>query len=96
VYFQGKTRYYPIDLYLTEKEFAGATVANPKKAYMEYHEMLEGIKEKAKAARDSLTIFSFEAFEKKGYMTASQRRCAQLLPQLFKRNGKGGEGWYSL
>jgi integrase/recombinase XerD len=70
VYFQGKTRYYPIDLDLTEKEFAGAIAANPKKAYMEYHEMLEGIKEKAKAARDSLTIFSFEAFEKKLYDTA--------------------------
>ena len=53
IYFQGKTRYYPVDLDLTEKEFAGATATNPRKNYLEYHEILEGIKEKAKAARDS-------------------------------------------
>lgn len=67
VYFQGKTRYFPIDLDLTEKEFEGATVPNPKKAYSDYHELMEGVKEKAKEARDSLTIFSFDAFEKKLY-----------------------------
>jgi integrase/recombinase XerD len=70
VYFQGKTRYYPVNLDLSEKEFAGATASNPRKAYVEHHELLEDIKEKAKAARDSLTIFSFEAFEKKLYDTA--------------------------
>lgn len=70
VYFQGKTRYYAVDLDLTKKEFAGATSTNPRKAFLGYHEMLEGIKEKAKTARDSLTIFSFDAFEKKLYDTA--------------------------
>jgi integrase/recombinase XerD len=59
-----------VDLDLTEKEFGGATATNPRKNYLEYHEILEGVKEKAKAARDSLTIFTFEAFERKLYDTA--------------------------
>jgi integrase/recombinase XerD len=70
VYFQGKSRLYPVDLDLTEKEFTGATATNPRKNYLEYHEILEDIKEKAKVARDSLTIFTFEAFERKLYDTA--------------------------
>jgi integrase/recombinase XerD len=101
VYFQGKTRYYAVDLDLTEKEFAGATATNPRKNYLEYHEILEGIKEKAKAARDSLTIFTFEAFERKLYDTAPPKEDVpgyyhSYIKEMEKEGRVGTASSYSL
>ena len=101
VYFQGKSMLYPVDLDLTEKEFKGATANNPRKAFLEYHEILEGVKEKAKAARDSLTIFTFEAFERKLYDTAPPKEDVagyynSYIEELEKDGRVGTASSYSL
>lgn len=69
VYYQGKTKYFPTTLDQTEKEFEGALEPKPRKVHQQNHDILEGIKEKAKDARDALSIFTFQAFEDKLYNT---------------------------
>ncbi|AHM63190.1 integrase [Flammeovirgaceae bacterium 311] len=70
VYFQAQTKYFPTTLDLTQEEFDGALIANPRKAHQGYRNIMDGIMEKAKGARDGLPFFTFERFEDKLYTSA--------------------------
>lgn len=70
VYFNGVTKLFPTTLDLAPEEFEGALAVNPRKAYEHYREVMDDIMDKAKVARNALTIFTFERFEDKLYNVA--------------------------
>jgi integrase len=79
VYFNYITRYYRTQFDLTETQFENAY--KPKKLRKEYKNLFEDLdrlERRAKAVRDSLTVFTFERFEK----------------NLLRKKGAGTDAFY--
>lgn len=61
---EGKQKYYPLKLKLSEDDWGIVKSKNPKGDYKEHKLLINGIEEKAEEVIDTLDYFSFEEFER--------------------------------